>query len=100
EEHFLFLDVPDALLAGLGVFVENCKPDGNFKRRSIGHAALFAFGHVVLQLQTHWVAAAIAERHDVLIEGSALPAKHVAGMERIGTDRRSAARVPANRAQV
>ena len=46
--------------------------------------------HVVLQLQRHRVTALVAERHHVLIEGSALGAKDFAHLERIGDDRVSA----------
>ena len=100
EENFLFLDVADGLVAGLGVLVENREPDGDFERGGIGHAALFALGHVVFQLQADGIAAAVAERDDVLVERSAAMAKHVARMERIGLDGRAASRIAAGRAQV
>ena len=78
EEDFLLLDVADGLLAALGILVENREANGDFERRRIGHAALFALGHVVLELQAHGIAAAVAERDDVLVERSAAMAKHIA----------------------
>ena len=68
------------------LLIVNRQPDGHLEGRSVGHAALFAFGHVVFQLQTHRVAAAVAESDDILIERSAAVAEHVADMERIGLD--------------
>ena len=53
EENLLLLDVANGLDAGLGILVEHREPDGDLERRGIGHAALFALGHVVLQLQAH-----------------------------------------------
>jgi hypothetical protein len=47
---------------------------------------------------TYWIAAAVAEGHDIAVEGAALVAQHFAGMERVGLDRRAAG--PAGRAQV
>src|SRR5579859_2783076 len=98
EENFLLLDVADALVARLRVLVVNGQPDGDLERRGIRHATLFAFGHVVLQLQAHRVAAFVAEVRRVGVVGSALLAEHVAGVERIG-DHRVAA-VAAGGAQV
>ena len=64
-----------------GVFVEDGEADGDLQRRGVGHAALFAFGHVVLELQANGIAAAVAERDDVLVKRSAAMAQHVADME-------------------
>ena len=55
---FLFLDVSNRLLAGVGVLVENREPDRHLQRCGIGHAAFLAFRHVVLQIQLHRIAAA------------------------------------------
>ena len=46
--------------------------------------------HVILQLQADRVAALVAEVGSVRVIGSALVAKHVARMKRVGDDRRSA----------
>ena len=100
EEDFLLLDVADGLVAGLGVLVENGEADGDFERSGVGHAALLALGHVVLELQAHRVAAAVAEGDDVLVEGAAAMAQHVAQMERIGLDGGAAGRIAAGGTQV
>ena len=100
EENFLFFDVANSLVAGLRVFVVDRQADGDFERRRIGHAALFALGHIVLQLQGHGIAAAITERDDVLVERAALVAEHIAGMERIGADFGTAVRIAADGAKV
>ena len=76
------------------------QPDGDLERRGVGHAALFALRHVVLQLQADRVAALVAEGDDVLVEGAALVAKHVARVERIGADGGAAIRVRQVGAQV
>jgi hypothetical protein len=86
EEDFLFLDVANALLAGLGIFRIHRQPDGDLERRRISHAALLALLHVVFQLQAHRVAALVAERDHVLIEGSAMAAQNVARVERVRAD--------------
>ena len=98
EVNFLFLDVADALVAGIGVFVVEGEADGNFEGRRESHAALLAFGHVVLQLERHGVAALVTERHHVFVEGSALGAKDFAHLEGIGNHRVAA--VLAGAAQV
>ncbi len=84
EEDFLLLDVADGLVAGFGVLGVNRQADGDLERSGVGHAALFALGHVVFQLQAHRVAALVAEGDDVLVERAAVVAQHVA---RDGTDR-------------
>src|SRR5208283_5462154 len=61
EEDFLLFDVADGAGAGLGVLVPDGKPHGDLERSVIGHAALLALGHVVLQLQADWIAALVAE---------------------------------------
>ena len=99
EEDFLFLDVANALAARLGIFIEDGQPNRDFERRRVGHAALFALRHVVLQLQADRVAAAVAEGDDVAVEGAALVAEDVARVERIGLDGGAAA-VAAGGAQV
>ena len=86
--------------AGLGIFVVNRQPDGDLERRGIGHAALFALRHVVFQLQADRVAAAVAERDDVLVERSAVMAKHIADVERIGLDGGAATGIAAGGTQV
>src|ERR1035437_3857973 len=86
EEHFLLFDVPDALLLRFGVLGIHRQPDRDLEGRRIGHAALLAFLHVVLELQTHRVAALVAERHHVLVEGAAVMAENVAGVERVRAD--------------
>src|ERR1039458_4275273 len=86
KEHFLFLDVPDALLLGFGILGIHGQPDGDLEGSRIGHAALLALRHVVLELQTHRVAALVAERHHVLVESAAVVAEDVAGVERVCAD--------------
>ncbi len=100
EEDLLLLDVADRLGAGFGVLVINRQPDGYLERRRVGHAALFALGHVVFQLQPDRIAAAIAEGDDILVERSAAVAQHVADMERIGLDGGAAAWIAARGTQV
>ena len=46
------------------------------------------------------IAAAVAEGDDVLVEGAAAVAQHVAQMERIGLDGRAASRIAAGGAQM
>ena len=84
EEDLLLLDIADGLVAGLGVFVEDGQPHGDLQRRAVGHAALFALGHVILQLQADGIAALVAEIGGIGVIGAALGAKHFARMERIG----------------
>ena len=90
EEHFLLLDVADGAVAGLRVLVEDGQAHGDLERRGVRHAALFALGHVILQLQSDRVAALVAEVRRVRVVGAALVAEHIAGMERIGDDRDAA----------
>ena len=98
EENFLLLDVANGLRARVRILVVNREADGDLERRGIGHAALLALGHVVLQLQRDRIAALVAERRRVLVERAALRAEHVAGLIRVG-DHRSAA-IAAGGAQV
>ncbi len=84
--------------AGLGVLVVDGQTHGDLERSRIGHAALFALSLVVLELQTHRVAALVAEVGSVLVVGAALRAEHIAGMERVGDDHVAA--VDAGGAQV
>ena len=90
EEHFLFFDVPHALLLRFGVLGIYGQPDGDLEGRGISHAAFLAFLHVVLELQTHRVAALVAERHHVLIEGAAMMTENVASVEGVCADGGSA----------
>ena len=100
EEDFLLLDVADRLGAGFRVLVVDGKADGHLERSGVGHAALFALGDVVFQLQANGIAAAVAERDDVLVERSAAVAQHVANVERISLDGGAAARIAAGGTQV
>ncbi len=100
EEDFLFLDVPDALGAGFRVFRVDREADGDLERRGISHATLFALGLIVFQLQAHRVAALVAEGDDIAVEGAAMMAENVAGVERISLNGRAAGRVPAGRPEV
>ena len=77
-------------LPRLRVFGINREPDGDLERRGVSHAALLALLHVVFQLQAHRVAALVAERHHVLVEGAAMAAQNVASVERVGADGRAA----------
>src|SRR5208283_4274972 len=90
EEDFLLFDVADGAGAGLGVLVPDGKPHGDLERSGIGHAALLALGHVVLQLQADWIAALVAEVGRIRVVRAAFVAEHFAGMERVGNHRRSA----------
>src|SRR5205807_10424780 len=90
KKYFLLLDVPNRTVAGLGVLLENRESHRNFERRGVGHAALLALAHVVLQLQAHRVAALVAEVRRIRVVGAALRAQHFAGMKRIGDNRGSA----------
>jgi hypothetical protein len=98
EEHFLLLDVADGAVAGLSVLVEDGQAHRDLERSRVRHAALFALGHVVFQLQAHGIAALVAEVGRVGVVGAALLAEHVTGMEGIGDNGRAA--VLASRAQV
>ena len=69
-----------------GILGVDGQPDGDLERSGVSHAALLALLHVVLQLQADRVAALVAERHHVLVEGAAMVAENVAGVERIGAD--------------
>ena len=100
EEDLLLLDVANGLDAGFSVLVIDGKADGHLERGGVGHAALFALGDVVFQLQTHWIAAAVAESDDILVERSAAVTQHVADMERIGLDGGAAAWIAAGGTQV
>src|ERR1039458_215672 len=86
EEHFLLFDVPHAFFLRFGILGIHGQADGDLEGRRIGHAALLALLHVVLELQPHRVAALVAERHHVFVESSAMMAQDVAGVERVGAD--------------
>ncbi len=90
EENFLLLNVANRAVAGLRILVPDRQTHRDLQRSGIGHAALFALGHVVLQLQANRVAALVAEVRSVRVVGAALVAEHFAGMERVGDHRRSA----------
>ena len=98
EEDFLLLHVADGAVTGLGIFVVNGETHGDLQRRGIGHTALLAFSHVVLQLQSHWIAALVTKIGCVGVVGAALGTQHVAQVERIGLHRRAA--IAAGGAQV
>ena len=98
EEDFLLLHVAQGLDAGFGVLVVDLEPDGDLERGRVGHAALFALGLVVLQLQADGVAALGTEVRRVLVVGSAEIAEDVARVEGVGDDHVAA--VGAGRAQV
>src|ERR1700731_4337778 len=84
EENFLFFNVADGTVSGLRVLIEDGQPHGDLERRGISHAALFALGHVILQLQSDWVTALIAEVWSVGVVRSALQAQHFPRMKRVG----------------
>ena len=97
EENFLLLDVADGTVAGL-ILVPDGEPHRHFERSRVGHAALFAFRHVILQLQPNRIAALVAEVGSIRVVGAALVAQNFAGMKRVGNHRRSA--ILTSRAQV
>jgi hypothetical protein len=86
EEDFLLLDVADALGAGLRILGVDGQPDRDFQRSGVGHPALLALLLVVFQLQAHGVAALVAKCDDVPVEGAAMLAQHVSGVERVRAD--------------
>ncbi len=90
EENLLFLNVADGAVPGLSVLVENSQTHGDLKRRGVSHTALFALGHVVLQLQAYGIAALVAEVGRVRIVSAALVAEHIARMKRVSDDGRAA----------
>src|ERR1700761_3403158 len=98
EEDFLLLDVAHGLRAGLCILVVDGEAHGDFERRRVGHATLFALGLVVLQLQADGIAALVAEVRGVFVISAAVVAEHIAGMKGIG-DHHGAA-VDAGGAQV
>src|SRR5581483_6058080 len=87
EEYFLFLDVADRAIPGLGVLVENRQTHRDLQRGGVRHTALFALSHVVLQLQSNRVSALVAEIRSVGVVRAALRAQHFARMERVGNNR-------------
>ena len=84
EKDFLLFDVADRTVAGLGVLVEDRQAHRDLQRSGVGHAALFALCHVVLQLQSNRIAALVAEVRSVGVVGAALSAENLSRMERIG----------------
>ena len=84
EENFLLLDVADALVAALRIFVIDSQPDSDLQRRRVGHAALFALRHVILQLQPDRVTAFVAKIRGVGVISATFAAKHFAGVKRVG----------------
>ncbi len=98
EEDFLLLHVAQGLDAGFGVLVVDLEADRDLERGGVGHAALFALGLVVLQLQADGVAALVTEVGRVLVVGSAEMAEDVARVEGVGDDHVAA--VDAGGAQV
>src|SRR6185503_14125933 len=100
EEDFLLFDVADALLSGLGILRVDGEADGDFERRGIRHATLFALRLIVFQLQADGITALVAEGDDVAIEGPAMMAEDVASMEGIGFDGCAAGGVAAGGTEV
>src|SRR5262249_39129251 len=86
EEDLLLLDVANTLVPGFRVFVVDGKADGDLQRRRVGHAALFALGYVILELQTNRIAALVAEIRSVGVVGTALGAEYFARMKWISDD--------------
>src|SRR5207253_6619626 len=66
------------------------EPDRDLERSGVSHAPFLALLHVVLELQPDGVAALVAERDHILVEGSAMVAENVACVERVRADRGSA----------
>ena len=87
EKYFLLLDVAYGTVSGLSVLVEDGQAHGDLERRGVGHAALLALGHVILQLQSDRVTALVAEVGRVGVVRSALLAEHIPRMKRIGDHR-------------
>jgi hypothetical protein len=91
EVDLLLLDVADGLDAGLGVLVPDHEPDRDLERHGVGHAALLALVHVVLQLQPDGVAADVADVAAGLVGLAAARAEHLVLAVRIGDERVAAA---------
>ena len=94
----MLLDIADRAIAGLRVLVPDGETHRDLERRGVGHTALFALSHVILQLQSDRIAALVTEIGRVGVVRAALVTEHVAGMKRIGDDGGSA--VLASGAQV
>src|SRR5437870_227227 len=90
EVDLLLLDVADGLDAGLGVLVPDDKADRHLQRHGVGHAALLALVHVVLELQANRVAADVADVATGLVALAAAGAEHLAVAVRIRDERRAA----------
>ena len=90
EKYFLLFDVANGTIAGLRVLIENGQTHGDLERGGVGHAALFALGDVIFQLQANGVAAFVAEIRRVGVVGTALLAENFPGMKGIGNDGGSA----------
>ena len=84
KENFLLLHVADGAVAGFRVLVVDGEAHGDLQRGGVGHAALFAFGHVVLKLQADRIAALVTEIGRIGVVGAALGAQHIPQMEGIG----------------
>ncbi len=97
KENFLFFDVANSLSTRF-ILVVHGQANGDFEWSSVRHATLFALRHVILQLQSYGIAAAVTESNNVLIECSAMMAKYITGMEGVGADFRAA--MTTNGAQV
>src|SRR5579885_3292694 len=97
-ENFLLLDIADSLRAGVGILVVDGEADGDLERGGVGHAALLALVHVVFELHGDGIAALVAERRSVLVEGAALVTDDVAGLVGVGDD--GGAAVPASGAEM
>src|SRR5207249_2618425 len=98
EVDLLLLDVADGLHTGLGVLVPDHEADRHLQRHGVGHAALLAFVHVVLQLEADRVAADVADIAAGLVRLAAARAEDLAIAVRIRNQGRAA--VAAGLAQV
>ena len=90
EEDFLLLDVANGARFRLRVFLVDGQAHRDLERGRVGHATLLALAHVILQLQSYRIATLVAEVRRVRVIGSALGAQHVAGVERVGNNGRTA----------
>ena len=86
EEDFLLLHVAQTLDPCLRILVVDLQADGDFERGGIRHAALFALGLVVLELEADGVTALGTEVRGVLVVRTAKFAEHIARVEGVGDD--------------
>src|SRR6267142_4213173 len=76
EVDLLLLDVADGLDAGLGILVPDDETDRDLQRHRVGHAALLALVHVVLQLHPDRMAADVADVAARMVRDAAARAEH------------------------